>query len=64
MGRYIIEYTATTKYSVEFTADSAEDAQLQAESVLHPLQLDDSVQQWLEEYDEEWDADDIVKAGD
>jgi hypothetical protein len=63
MGRYIIEYTATTKYSVEFTADSAEDAKLQAESVLHPLQLDDSVQQWLEEYDEEWDTDEIGKVG-
>jgi hypothetical protein len=60
MGRYIIEYTATTKYSVEFSADSLEDAKLQAESVLHPLQLDDSVQQWLNEYDEEWDTDEIV----
>jgi hypothetical protein len=60
MGRYIIEYTATTKYLVEFSADSLEDAKLQAESVLHPLQLDDSVQQWLNEYDEEWDTDEIV----
>lgn len=64
MGRYMLTYTATTKYSIEFTADSAEDAKLQAESVLHPLQLDDSVQQWVIEYDEEWDTDDIIEVGD
>lgn len=63
MGRYIIEYIATTKYSVEFSAESAEEAKLQAESVLHPLQLDDSVQQWLKEYDEEWNTADIIEVG-
>jgi hypothetical protein len=61
MPRYIIEYTATTKYSVEFTADSLEDAKLQAESAEHPLQLEDTVQEWLKEYDEEWNTDDIVE---
>ena len=62
MARWSIEYRASTKYRVEFDAESLEQAQQLAKDVLHPLQLPGSEQEWLSEDSEMWIPLDVVPA--